>query len=782
MGSSKKHKEKDRDKDREKDKSKEKSKDKKKSRRSRSKSRERDGTKEKHRHRDRKRTRGTAEDEGQPAEKVRVKDERERDVSPKVKQEQHSGSESDGGNRDKSSLSIEETNKLRAKLGLKPLQVDGGGIPGLGDVPPGDGDEDQQQQGGVEKRKEVFVKTENILEKVEAQKLRDKIAANREKRKITEKYREMKTLGDAEDDIDDALQWVKRSRRIQEEKKKAEERAKLLEEMDAEFGVGKIVEEELRPTKDYTAKHLKGIEVLHSMNRFKEGQSVVLTLKDQGVLDEGDDVLENVNLVDSEKAERNVENRKGRPGYQPYEDTEVDEFGIVKKKSLLYKYDEEIEGIKKDKFRIGAAPSEADKERELEIVRMKLKQKQVDSLIMPAPQLATEYLTPDEMTKFKKAKKKVRKVRKRESFKADDLAPLPGHADDKRDHGSRRRHDNFNEPVFVNPQSQQFFEDTAKPAEEEDVVGPDEDLTGVAVEEDEAEQSLEVALSKARRLRHVEGTSFQKIAESARLARDKDGAEDGPDAAKAIVLNSTAEFCRTLGDIPTYGMSGNRDEEAEELLDMEIEEDEEDLGTLDATNRGQWNEVDVEERPVEIKDREKEPILEEEPDLSLGVMGALKLAVKKGYIDTGLKKDEEPKKHSALHAQSYTIEEKYYDDDKGNRRERYCGPVSDFKEKDAYKPEVRLEYIDDGGRQLNAKEAFRYLSHKFHGKGSGKNKVDKRAKKLDQHAKLKQMSSTDTPLSTLKLLQEKQKELQSPYILLSGGSKALNQSSLMKPK
>lgn len=33
-----------------------------------------------------------------------------------------------------------------------------------------------------------------------------------------------------------------------------------------------------------------------------------------------------------------------------------------------------------------------------------------------------------------------------------------------------------------------------------------------------------------------------------------------------IVLNSTSEFCRTLGDIPTYGQSGNRDEEKEELM------------------------------------------------------------------------------------------------------------------------------------------------------------------------------------------------------------------------
>lgn len=34
----------------------------------------------------------------------------------------------------------------------------------------------------------------------------------------------------------------------------------------------------------------------------------------------------------------------------------------------------------------------------------------------------------------------------------------------------------------------------------------------------------------------------------------------------SIVLNATAEFCRTLGDIPTYGLSGNREEDAQELL------------------------------------------------------------------------------------------------------------------------------------------------------------------------------------------------------------------------
>ncbi|XP_076342189.1 U4/U6.U5 tri-snRNP-associated protein 1-like [Tachypleus tridentatus] len=212
--------------------------------------------------------------------------------------------------------------------------------------------------------------------------------------------------------------------------------------------------------------------------------------------------------------------------------------------------------------------------------------------------------------------------------------------------------------------------------------------------------------------------------------------------------------------------------------------EEQQLKELEAQNRGAWNEVDIDDKPVEINNQESIPILEEEPDVSTGMAAALQLAMKKGYLENEVKKPVSAQRHSDLQAQSYTIEEKFYDDDKASRRDRYVGPLSDFKDKEGYKPDVKLEYIDDSGRLLDAKEAFRYLSHKFHGKGPGKNKVDKRAKKLEQEAKLRQMSSTDTPLNTVNLMQEKQKELQSPYLILSGGNKALSltQTTIIKPK
>ena len=76
----------------------------------------------------------------------------------------------------------------------------------------------------------------------------------------------------------------------------------------------------------------------------------------------------------------------------------------------------------------------------------------------------------------------------------------------------------------------------------------------------------------------------------------------------------------------------------------------------------------------------------------------------------------------------------FSDDDRMGRRDRYAGQLSEFKEKDGYRPGFKLDYVDEKGRMMNQKEAFRFLSHKFHGKGPGKNKIDKRMKKMEQES------------------------------------------------
>ncbi|XP_069695554.1 U4/U6.U5 tri-snRNP-associated protein 1 isoform X2 [Periplaneta americana] len=662
------------------------------------------------------------------------------------------------------SLSIEETNKLRARLGLKPLRIED--IPAFKE----DGAEkkkDVEKDGGTDMGEFVHKPAENLSQKAQSEKVKQRLTEHREKRHIESKLSRVKPLAESDEDDEDAHAWVVRSRKMQEERVQAEKRAKALEELDAEFGVGDLVEDEMRNDRKeaYTSRDLKGLRVEHAVDHFSEGKTVILTLKDQGVLDEDGDVLVNVNMLDDERYNKNTEKKKLKPNLHGY-DVYSEEDDLENKSSVLSKYDEEIEGEKKTSFALGEEISEAVRKRNLQAVREKLHGKTLVSLDLPAPQLASEYYTEEEISvKFKKPKKKVRKIRRK--LKAEELEPEGDWSRDmgSRSKGSRHGGNADSSEMEVVKVKQEVDEDAM---ETEDTPLLEDLITNIKVEPDESELELQLALKKARKLKLQEAiadskNSIEKVAKSILESSSEGNMEGG-----SIVLNATAEFCRTLGDIPTYGLAGNRDEDAQELLDFEREMIEEKKRQEEEGKRGAWNEVEIDETPVDVLPAEV-PILDVEPDVGVGVAGALRLAVSKGYLEREDMNKPSASRFAHLQAQNYSIEDKtHIDDDKFGRRERYSGPTSDFKEKDGYKPNVKLDYIDDDGHVLNAKEAFRYLSHKFHGKGPGKNKVEKRMKKNEQEGLMKQMSSTDTPLGTLSLLQQKQKETQSPFVVLSG--------------
>lgn len=70
--------------------------------------------------------------------------------------------------------------------------------------------------------------------------------------------------------------------------------------------------------------------------------------------------------------------------------------------------------------------------------------------------------------------------------------------------------------------------------------------------------------------------------------------------------------------------------------------------------------------------------------------------------------------------------------------------------------------------QMTPKESFRRLSHKFHGKGPGKMKQEKRMKQYQEELKLKQMKNADTPSLSVERMREAQAQLKTPYLVLSG--------------
>lgn len=128
-----------------------------------------------------------------------------------------------------------------------------------------------------------------------------------------------------------------------------------------------------------------------------------------------------------------------------------------------------------------------------------------------------------------------------------------------------------------------------------------------------------------------------------------------------ITLNQTAEFCRTLGDIPTYGMSGNRGVDAATIMDFEEEAAETEPMDDDEPITGTWNSVnpDLEPQPAEkILDVAEVAILDEEPDVSAGMGAALKLAVSKGYLEKEELNRPSNTRMAHLQAQNYAIEDK----------------------------------------------------------------------------------------------------------------------------
>ena len=723
------------------------------------------------------------------------------------------------------SLSIEETNKLRAKLGLAPL-----------DVGSSSSSSKATEEASYEKRGEVFVKTENISDKMETEKIKERLSAQRDKRRILDKLTKTKGLADSSDEDEEAVSWVEKSRQL--ERLKAEQKARELEEME------RLMEEEMENNRRieierqraYRENDLSGLTVSHSIEAIKEGQAVVLTLKDKGILDEeeDEDVLENVNIVDDEKAAKNVSNKKkGKLDYNPYD---VNDDGI----NLLSKYDETIHGVKKESFKIGSDVV-LDKRKLLEQMhREEMAGKMKFSLDDDVKTIASEFYTPTEMEQFKKPKKNVKgKKAMRKRTLEDEIVPLETPStSNSSDYGSRRsgkivnkeiKQEESNETaededdgglpakkaitskkVDVSRIKKEVFEDQVMDYdEEEDSVN--KDMAGVVID-DEADRELQEALERARKLREKQKVkTVEKIAQEISIKREQDEDSMSVDntTSGAIVMDSTAEFCRNLGDLSVQQTKPKEESSDDSDEEMEVgEEDEDPIVTLRrlreekrkakeretsvaSTSKptGDWREVDLDaeeeeyyERRSNIKSPSKkkskevksQPILEEEPDVSVGVAAALRLAMTKGYLEKDVKKSASVGKKNDLEAKEYTIETKFNDNERRRGGDRYSsGPIQEFKDKVNYKPDVKLDYVDDNGRILSAKEAFRTLSHKFHGKGPGKNKIDKREQKLEKESKLRQMSSIDTPLNTVHKLQEKTKELQLPYVVISGSGTSL---------
>lgn len=667
------------------------------------------------------------------------------------------------------SLSIAETNALRAKLGLTPLEI-GSNAPDQKSAQQGDGKHEVLEDGVL------WAPASNLTHDRKTEKIRDKLAVMKEKRDIEKnRFNNVATLGEERGNEMRASDWVARSRFIQEKQKRQEKEERQMNQLGSEFNLDSIMSSETKGKSkgSYSSSSLSGLKVEHSVDKFLEGEATVLTLKDKKILDDdNEDVLINQNIIDNDRHAQNVQNRTKGKDYQAFDDGEFDEFGMPKMQALLGKYDEVIEGEHKRSFKIGDHGEIDDEEaRYRKMVKKELESKTV-SLAMPEAKIALEYNTKEEdEATFAKRKRKTRKVRSTKLTADDLLGDMPSGSTD---HGSR------------SSKSKKRERKTSDLSGDELAIDWSSMRDPVKLEDDVHIAASIVKTEEIVKNRVQKSDTAKLIAEKLNKAAKEEEIEEKK--SRKLVFDNTAEFCRAVSERNKQDVKVKSEPESmKNQLDRELEEfamrgssDEEPMDT----NNG-WDNVERDNRTIGEQLGGKSKIksaITEEPEVTAGVMGALMLAKNKGYLEKAGEKRAMGSltQSSSKFLPEHAIEDKgaKHIEDKWSRKEdRDRGSLREFRQDHGYKPSFNLEYYDGSGRKLNEKEAFRELSHKFHGKGSGKLKTFKRMKKLEEERKLKGMSSDDTPLHMVATMRDKQKSLGSAHIILSGMGQNLTSSA-----
>jgi len=99
--------------------------------------------------------------------------------------------------------------------------------------------------------------------------------------------------------------------------------------------------------------------------------------------------------------------------------------------------------------------------------------------------------------------------------------------------------------------------------------------------------------------------------------------------------------------------------------------------------------------------------------------------------------------------------------------------TSYFKDTDDPAPDIKLEYLDPAtGRPLTRKQAFRNMSHIFHGRNPGDTKKSKIKRNTMKTRKHHAKQSTETPLGLVSKAKSSFKKMNKPFVQLDSNKNA----------
>lgn len=651
------------------------------------------------------------------------------------------------------SISIEETNKIRLAIGLKPLPVPGAG-PTFKATKDDETTSEEDDVGSTLETRQAqgYDNWKKLQNEADAKAQREaKNESIKRARDAARKYSKLegKGLGEADKITElDTKTWLIQQKKRQ--KKLERERLRKLEQ--------ELAEREQQP--DYTAEDLAGVKVGHELDDFEEGGEQILTLKDATIdqnEEEGDE-LENFDMKEQEALNERLELKKKKPVYNP---NEAEETGG---KSLLKHYDETIDGKKRKRFILdGEGTGAGERERMTRSLGEKTKS-QLISLDILKEIDTSDYVVASEAKIRKPKRKKVRSSRQKASDEDEDFFPMNS--------------------ISEIPSNNDTMNIDSGPTNEGVARAPQTENISFA-DDDDLQASL--AIQRRAALKKRKRTKPEDIA---RQLRDEDRATpslenpNGEFQAEegGLIIDETSEFVANL----QRSTNENRNRTINvNTSTMAVEKTTTpDDGNADIDMDGFNDLEDNEHFAAQMKREISTPTpgltvtgLEEESTLNHGIGATLSMLSQRGLI---AKSDEGD--INALHRvrQKFLTEKQRREADAERKarlqreRDRASGKLDRMSARDReeyarwenknrdqqesrqmldifnreYKPDVQLKYVDEFGRSMNQKEAFKHLSHQFHGKGSGKQKTEKHLKKIEDGKKREAMSSLDSSQAT----------------------------------
>ena len=613
------------------------------------------------------------------------------------------------------SLSLEETNKERIKLGLKPL-VPEAKDPKTTEVPVLD-EEQQAIQNFIQLREEQA----KIVQEKDLNRRIQKIKNNF---KLHERL-SGPTLGDAIQN-EDLKSWIKRTKK--QERASAAKREQEFETQDQVF------------EESYTSSQLDGLTVGHDFADIEEGEDMILTIKDKDILDEDDDELISTALAEKQRLKENLENKVKKPKYDPYAEDDC----IGGEKRILAKYDEEM----KKTFTIGkeqehlSPTEEISSERSIHLIE--------DTLEFSTPmEIASDYVDISSI-KIKKPKKKVKKLIKLSEVFGDE-GPLP--------------------PEPIVPSTEMTENVTPIPLfstkhthNEDSGLGDDDELQELLAQ---------------RRRRALKKKNASRVEDMARSVTETAVEEETPFSGyDGLVFDETTHFVGglrlpTAEEVVPRNLKNSDPDEMDIHKEINSPPEPMEMGEpmdLDEP-KDTISEDLMQDEPIICHTLASTfASLVKSGELSQSPLTSSQLAHRTSVLQSRrLRALAQESHHPPTDSPDDRRPQKDRDRDREwrNKQRDVQETYRRLKEFEGYKFNVNVERRSEYGHEMNEKEAYKELSRRFHRMGSGTMKKGKRVEKVREMRKGKRGKTSVDELGRVMKQREEQKKIGSAHIRLN---------------